>query len=791
MKKAVLVGCLAVPVLLAGAPAHAAARLFRLPREPLDRAMLRFALQGGVSVGGDVAGACTGLSRPVTGVMSPASALARMLPPGCRFEQIDPRAFRIGGQAAPAPVRPPPPSAPVRPVEVDQLIVTSEKRSEPLIGSPFAVSALPATDAKRLGGDTFGALAPQFVGVTVTNLGPGRDKILLRGLSDGAFSGVTQSMVGIYLDDTPITYNAPDPDLRLADIDRVEVLRGPQGTLYGSGSMGGVVHIVTARPDPSGLAGYVVGGTDLTDAGAPSNRLEAMANVPLGQRVALRAVGYSDESGGFLDNPGLGISNSNESRRWGGRIGLLGNLPGGWRAQATLVHQSIDTSDAQYTSGGSGSPDRRTQVIEPSDNDFTETAVSLTHSGPVVETHITAGFVDHVLRSQYDATGAFPAAPAANGPAAFDATQKVSLGVLEATAASSRAGRARWLLGAFFSQAREVDTGELDLQPGHRILEPIYRRRDRLQEAALYGEASYEVTSRATLTAGLRWFRTHRSSHSESFDPAQPAVADGELTDPGLAPKLRVSYAAAPDLVVYAQAQKGYRAGGFNVPAPGSPGPGPTPLEYGLDSMWSYEIGGVAPLFDRRLSLRLAAFHVDWRRLQSDQFLQSGLPVALNVGDAAGDGLEAEALWRPNAHWQVRMNAFLDDARLVSLSSPLPAKVHAGLPVTPGQLESTDVLYRWAAWSGVEAEVSLQAAYVGRSHVTFAATPAALMGGYGEARLEAALATGHWRLRAHVDNLTNAAGNTFAFGNPFISETSHQVTPLRPRTLGLELQWNF
>src|SRR5206468_9381651 len=133
-----------------------------------------------------------------------------------------------------------------------------------------------ADEIATLGGRSFDEVAAQAVGVAVTNLGSGRNKIFVRGLSDGSFTGKTQSTVGLYLDDVPITYNAPDPDLRLADVERVEVLRGPQGTLYGSGSMGGIVRIVTSKPDPARLAGEVSAEGLLSEHGDPSHAIEGM-----------------------------------------------------------------------------------------------------------------------------------------------------------------------------------------------------------------------------------------------------------------------------------------------------------------------------------------------------------------------------------------------------------------------------------------------------------------------------------------------------------------------------------
>ena len=273
-------------------------RVFSLPSEPLEAALVRFAVQGGVSVGGLPVRGCEGRSRPVSGSMPAERALSALLPAGCGFEALDAKSFRI--VARPGAVAPP---SPPRRTEaaggdaprLDELVVTAEKRPELLTRTASAVSVLSTRDIQRLGGETFDEIASQMVSVAVTNLGSGRDKIFVRGRSDGSFTGKTQSTVGLYLDDLPITYNAPDPDLRLADVEQVEVLRGPQGTLYGSGSMGGIVRIVTATPDPTGFSAQVSAEEMATQHGEPSSGVDGALNLPLaGGRAAGRAGAYSD-----------------------------------------------------------------------------------------------------------------------------------------------------------------------------------------------------------------------------------------------------------------------------------------------------------------------------------------------------------------------------------------------------------------------------------------------------------------------------------------------------------------
>ena len=776
---------------MAGAAQAEPAHIFRLPAEPVDTALVRFAVQAGVSIGGFPIAACRGQSRAVIGVLTPSQALQRLLPTGCGFERVDARAYRIVAQRLAPPSGPAPAAAPT-PVQLGELIVTAEKRLEPLRGSPFAVSALSGRDIERLGAKSFADLALQFPAVAETNLGPGRNKIFIRGISDGAFTGRTQSTVGLYLDDVPVTYNAPDPDLRLADVERVEVLRGPQGTLYGSGSIGGIVRIATARPDPTGFAASVNGEAMLNKKGDHSLGGEAMLNLPLlDGRAAVRGVAYLDEQYGYLDNPVLGLEDANRGHRSGGRLAVLADLPGGWQAQVGAGLQWIKTADSQYTQGG-GRSNRDTRVREPHDNDFALFSASAVHPGSTSDIRISAAFIDHDISTRYDATGAFDLA--VGRVAAFDESQRVKLWVAEAVAASAEAQRLRWLVGVFGSHSRETSSGALDASLSGGPRRSVFMRHDRLTEAALFGELTYQLTPRLTATFGGRLFADRSETEADSFGLARSPIRgfDAELNSRGFSPKFRVSYAFAPDTVLYVQAQDGYRAGGFNLPAgvDGTAG-GPDVAGYRPDRLRSYELGGEAALFDRALTVRAAVFKADWRRVQTDQFRASGLPLTLNIGDGSSTGVEIEAVWRPDDHWRLRVNALFDGPELTRSSSVFPARVDIGLPGVAKQTGAFDVTYGFDVDDRWRGEITAQASYVGRSFITFDGGTASAMGNYGQGRVSVALRSPDWRVEAFVANLTDEAGDTFAFGNPFSRGRARQETPLPPRTFGLAIQRGF
>ena len=226
-------------------PAQAApARIrFNVAAQSYSDALLDIAQQANITLIG--AASCPGgSSRVLAGRMSVEEALGRLLEAApCEFRVIAPGAIEITAIKRAEPERL------SVPVEVREVLVTATRRVRDPRELAVAITAVPRGDLLKAGAHDAAEAAGQFAGVQATNLGPGRNKLLLRGLSDGAYTGRARSIVVTYLDDLPINYNAPDPDLRLVDVERIEVARGPQGALYGAGSLSGIYRIVSRRPD--------------------------------------------------------------------------------------------------------------------------------------------------------------------------------------------------------------------------------------------------------------------------------------------------------------------------------------------------------------------------------------------------------------------------------------------------------------------------------------------------------------------------------------------------------------
>jgi len=795
-------GILGMSTLLCPAAAAGAeqARAFNLPAQTLGDALVNFGLQAGVSVGAGDLSLCAPRSRRVIGRYTPSLALSRLLDgTRCDFRAVDANAFSVGPAATPAhapsvgPTRVEPAAEPT-PVMLLDLTVTTTRRPSIISRTPASVSV--ASGRSLVGGriESLQDLAPEFAGVTVTNQGPGRNKVFVRGLSDGAFTGRTQSTVGLHLDEVPITYNAPDPDLRLVDVERVELMRGPQGSLYGVGSMGGIVRIVTRKPELNHSAvGLAVGGA-LTDSGAPSYSVDALFNAPLlDGRAAVRGVIYSETTGGYVDDVALAVKDANRTRRTGGRLAVTGAISPDWQLTVGAAHQTLRADDSQYTEGA-GVLQRRIQVREPHNNRFNQASATLEGWTRWGRLRVSTAYLTHDFDTLYDASSGAPVFSEISNVRTFRQADLVNLAIGEAVLSSTSPGRWQWLAGALVSWTRErLDLLHVSVEP--QLLYPLYleERRDRIGEAAVYGEIGYALTPSLSLAVGARAFHTDQATRSVRTFSDVPVVFEGSDDSQGISPKVVLSWQAAPTRLFYVQAAQGYRTGGFNTTGriaqqfnAGATGNQPN-RRYRPDRLWSYEAGAKATFGDRRVELRTAAFYNDWRDVQSDQFLPSGLPYTANVGRAVNAGLEGEAALRVDRDLTLRLSFLANAPELRQRDPTYPARANASLPAVPRYSTALVADWRRQIRPGVEAALYGRVAYVGSSILTFQEQAASTMGNYVSARVAASLQAADWRLTAFIENPAGAEGDTFSFGDPFTQGRIGQSTPLRPRTLGLTI----
>jgi iron complex outermembrane receptor protein len=789
--------CIVVAALVGCSTARATEVLaLSIPRKALGSALIDLATAAGVSISTGAASHCAPQGQATVGRFTLEGALDHLLAgTGCTYRLRGPNAVEIVVAQAPSSRPSPRTEAPaIATSDLEALIIVATRRPTRADRLAYAVSSEDRSTLTALGVHDDNDLAATTPSMTVTNLGSGRDKILLRGLSDGPLTGRTQSMVGIYLDDVRLTYNAPDPDLRLVDMAQVEVLRGPQGALYGAGSLGGVLHLATIQPDHRAFGGWVSATLAVTKGGAGSDAVEGAVNLPfLSGRGAGRIVAYRDDGGGYISDTALSLTRVNHSTREGARLSADLDITNAWTVSAGLVTQSINSADTQYAFVSQPAYSRDIAMREPHDNDFSEAHLGLDGRMEWADLKWTMALVNHHISSRYDATSA-PPVPVPRGPAAFDDLDEIRSVVSEATLTSKDDAPVQWLAGLFFSHsAQNIDLRLTSLAAPSSLLAFEEARHDRLDEAAIFGEAVWPLWGKFNLTLGGRLFTSdaHASSLIHAPRSGGQSSFTGDLGHSGFAPKVVLSYVRAPGLLVYLQASEGYRSGGVNTT--GALGQGFDPAGgvqpnrfYQGDELWDLEGGVRMSALDGRLVVRAAAFEAIWKNIQSDQLLPSGLPFTANIGDGRNLGLEFEGRYS-RGPLILRAEFLVNAPELAHANPEFPVRADLGLAGVPNASAGVSAHYSWPLQAGRSFELDGRYAYVGRSRLTFDEAISPRMGGYGVGRLAATLDTERWRLSLAVENAADGYGNTFAYGNPFTLRTTPQITPLRPRTVSMTL----
>ena len=786
------------------ASTKSAAYRFDIPAGPLNSALLDFALQARISISTGPAAQCRPTTNRLSGAFRLQEGLARMLAgTGCGFRMAGDGAvivFKI--QARPAEVlRSAPPAAGRSPATYpgQDLVVTAARRSALLNRAPYSISALTGADLISGGAEDLGDIAPLIAGLSTTNLGPGRDKIFVRGLSDSTLTGNTQSTVGIYLDGARITYNAPDPDLRLVDVERVEILRGPQGALYGAGSIGGLLHIVTRKPMLDAFSASLGASASITAGGAPSRSVEGVLNLPLAPgRLAARLVAYDEVQGGYIDDVRLGLRDVNSTTRRGLRVALRFSATPDWTVTTTVTRQALNTADTHYAEPVVGPLARANFLREPHDNDFLAAGIDVAGHQRWGDVTATTSVLRHQFNSRYDASLALPQFAPSLGvaPSPFDENNRAELLVNEITVASAETGRLSWLGGLFQSVGDDDSTSTLTTTSASNAPVTVYQeaRYDLVRELAAYGQMSYRLTPRLAVTAGGRWFHSSVKTRSKVDQPLTGGQSSftGKTSTSGFAPQAVVRYQPGDDVTLYMQASEGYRSGGFNTAslpdqlfAPA--GGGQPRRRYAGDELWNYEAGAKFDFLGRAAQVRMAAFYMIWKGVESDQLLASGLTYTANIGDARDVGWEAELDVRPDAHWRLRANATLSEPELTRPAPGFVARPDNLLPGVPRVSTGVSASYEREVGASLVLRLQANYAYVGGSHLNLDAITSQAMGDYSRGGVSAQISDDAWSLTAFVNGPIGPGSDTFAFGNPFTFRSVAQSTPARPTIVGLQL----
>ncbi|MBA3069202.1 MAG: TonB-dependent receptor [Hyphomonas sp.] len=647
------------------------------------------------------------------------------------------------------------------------VIVTATKRDASIQDVPFSINAQTAEDIARTGAANLEDVARSVAGLSIQNLGPGQSQVAIRGVSAGQIvrdqPGVKEQ-VGVYLDESVISLSLFTPDIDLFDLNRVETLRGPQGTLFGSGSVGGTVRYITNQPVIGTQEGSLEANVNTINDGGTGGHVKGMINLPLGDKVALRAVGYHTEYAGWIDAIGPAASEDvNSGNRTGGRIALTFQPTDTLTITPRIIYQEIGTDGFNraetfnWLSGTASLPDNTQYLLR--DEEFSdETLIAdLTASldlGSLTLTSVTS-FIDRDILVSRDASALTQSVSFDLGfaPAAFalpsnlrDVTAYESL-TQEVRLSSNYDGPFQWLGGVFYS-SNDRDYNQRLPTPGYDAFtdaalgagtsaavangfpanspfnsDLFYS----LEQWAVFGEASYDLTEKMTVTAGGRFydFEEDRTISSGGlFANGDSNVQDTTSSD-GFTPRVLVSYDATDTITLNAQASQGFRLGGVNDPLNV---PLCTPQDqqifggfqsYGDEKLWNYEAGLKAQT--GTVTFNTAVFYTDIEDLQVT--LDAGScssRIVFNVDKAHTAGLEAELGWSPAAGLDFNLSASVLEAKFDSTVRDGGGNVIGGiedgnrLPSVPELQLSAAGTYRWSPnWIGADAFVSGSVQHIG------------------------------------------------------------------------------
>jgi iron complex outermembrane receptor protein len=660
---------------------------------------------------------------------------------------------------------------------IDEVIVTAQKRATSLQDVPFSVAALGAEDLEQSGATNLVDVARNVPGLYIADLGPGQSQVAIRGISAGQVirdqPGVKES-VGIYLDESPISVALFTPDLDLYDLDRIEVLRGPQGTLFGAGSTSGTVRYITAQPDIGEAGGSLDLSVISTTDGEEGGSLRGAVNVPLGERAAMRAVGYRSELPGFIDSyyPGRNVREDvNGGSRTGGRLAFRFEPSENFAITPRVVYQKLETDgypridffnilgNTYTTTEPQVDPGERgqvTQIGEGLADDFMMADLKLEFGfgGDVGMTSVTT-YIDRQVAVDRDASQLTGSVTQDVGGTAAQVRldspllDRTDLQVIsqELRLASTGEGAFQWLTGVFYQQA-DRDYAQTLPTPGYDAVlarpvgydivdTPYYSRLTYdFRQFAAFGEATYRFNPQWALTGGLRYYDFDEDrviTIAGAFADLAHTNELGTTSSDGVSPRVILAFSPSKNAQFTAQVARGFRLGGINDPLNVTLCSDEDLVTYGGHPTWddekvtNFEIGAKTRLAEGRVTLNAAVFmsKIDGLQVVADAGTCSSR-IILNA-EAESKGAEVELFVRPDEHWDLGLSATYADAEItesqIDPNTGLPiGGIREGnrLPTSPKLQAVATLAYNWALNSSLESYVRLTAQHVGSSYTQLA-----------------------------------------------------------------------
>jgi len=710
---------------------------------------------------------------------------------------------------------------------VEEIVVTAQKREQTLIDIPQAISVVSGDTLEAHQASNFSDYLKLVPGLQLVQSTPGQGRLVMRGVNTGGVA----STVAVYMDETPFGSSSAlvngavlAGDFDTFDVARIEVLRGPQGTLYGASSMGGLLKFVTNTPDTSGYLARARVGVEGVKGGDASYNANAMVNVPLGETVAFRASGSYRKVGGFIDSIGTSGSdvedNINDAKIYGGRASLLFKPSDAFDLRLTAVLQNIKADAPTVVESDPNTLE--TKYGRPTLSQFVPAFSNVDYRVYNAVLNYDLGFGTLTSSSSYtrqNQTKRDDASFNLSGliKAALGPANDLYLGqktnnrkyTQEVRLASNAGAKFDWMVGGYFTDEKGLIFQEyVAVTPG--TLNKIttlpklaeVNLSSSYKEYAGFANATVHLSDKVDIDLGGRYSHNKQTA----AQTASGVLAGGTPVNTGLKSSDNVfTYSIAPkyklddNRAVYARVAKGYRPGGPNVIPPSAPAG--TPSSFAPDKVTSYEAGFKGESADHRLTLDVAAFHIDWKGIQLLTVVNN-FGINANGADAKSDGVEFNATARLEGGLTLSVNGAYTDAKLSGDTSALVGgKKGDQLPFTPKLSLGLNGDYSWSL-GDKQAYVGASLRVLGKQSGAFDATYRAAhssqrkVPAYEVVDLRAGVDFGKVDLELYVKNAFDADGKTStstitANGSPVYPGGAMGTGVIRPRTIGVSLTAGF
>ena len=703
---------------------------------------------------------------------------------------------------------------------IEEVVVTATKRGPTALQDvPISMQVLSSEELTNIRARNFEDWARLVPGLSFQDQGPGDKRYIIRGVqSAGA------GTVGVYLNDAVITgSNGEDgggrnPDIKLFDVDRVEVLKGPQGTLYGASSMSGTIRIITNQPKLDQFETKLESSISGTHGGGFNYEMAATANLPVVEdKFALRAVGWVVNNDGYIDNVQLGNKNINDEQTYGGRVTALWTPTTNLRVTASAMIQSMDIGDNSRWNEALG----KFQADHFSRNPWEETASLYTatveyNAGFGTFTGTTNWFDREIDGFRFDITR-FLARFGLNIPSMVNEPQDRRIWSNELRFSSNFEGPFQVVTGLYYEdQERKFEVRSVRINAnGDAIIpngygDPIIpeafiqgrRASTKFKQYAFFGELSYDFTDRFQGLVGLRQFHSKQVEEGITtfpfggFPPAGPPAADPVLegTENKLTKKLTLSYKITEDINTFVLYSEGFRVGGLNDQAIGNFAV--IPPEYGSDEIDNYELGLKTAWLDNRLIGNLSVYTINWRNMQSKQVDEvTRFPFVGNAGKAGIDGFELDLNASPADGLTIFVGLGYTDGKLTEDQPLIPNDPNTGrdgdrIPNVPKWTASSSVQYSFPISGGLSGFFRGDVLYRGSTATQFRLTnPAYLkLDPYTLLNLRGGIQSDTWSVNLFVENVFDKLAEQ---DKVLTTSGAISVFSVKPRTIGLYVQKNF